>query len=111
MTIISQKGGNYWIESIAVARASVGSTSTLDTDITLSRPGVFLGCSVSLDSALSNDEMDRISCSLQNGGGNNALTVGLEITQVRLRRYNDQGNANIFGAYILVYMRKKGLPA
>jgi len=111
MTIISQKGGNFWIESIAVARASVANNTTTNTDIELSRPGVFLGCSVSLDSALAEDETDDINLSLQVGGSNNALTVGAEITQIRLRRYNENAGALIFGAYILVYLRKRGVPA
>jgi len=110
MTIIEQKGGNYWIESFAVARASVGAAATVDTDITLERPGVFLGGSVSLDSALLFSDVDQTNLSLQVGGSNNALTIGAEITQVRLRRYNGSAGALIFGAYILVFMRKKGTP-
>jgi len=110
MTIIKQKGGNDWIESFAVARASIDQGVT-DTDINLSRPGVFLGCSVSMDSSLSEAELVFLDLSLQVGGSNNALTIGGEITQVRLRRYNDQVSANIFGAYILVFLRKKGLPS
>jgi len=112
MTIIEQKGGNYWIESFVVARATVGSGTgeELNTDINLERPGVFLGCSVSVDSALAASSMDQVQTSLQVGGSNNTLTFGLEITQIRLRRYNASSDV-IFGAYILVFMRKNGVPS
>jgi len=112
MTIIDQKGGNFWIEAVTVPRAAVGSGSDteLNTEITLERPGVFLGCAVTLDSALVASDVDTVQLSLQVGGSNNALTIGTEITSVRLRRYN-QSSDQIFGAYVLVYMRKNGQPS
>jgi len=104
MSIIFQKGGNFWIESIVVARASIGS-STLDTDINLERAGRFLGGSVTLDADLVEGNMERIQTSLEVGGTNNSLTFGLNITQIRLKRYNAGGAAS-FGAYILIFMGK-----
>jgi len=109
MTIITQKGGNYWIESFVVARAAIGSGVT-NTELTLERPGVFLGCSLAMDTSETETVMQNIHQSLQIGGTNNSLTFGLEITSVRLRRSNTSGTVS-FGANVLIYMKKNGLPS
>lgn len=109
MTIIEQKGGNFWIESIVVPRAAISGGVT-DTEITLERPGVFLGCSLALDTAETQGPMAQILFSLQQGGSDNTLTLGLNISSVRLRRSNLSGT-DTYGVYILIYMRKNGPPS
>jgi len=108
MTIIDQDGGNFWIETFVVARAAIGAGIT-DTELTLERPGLFLGCSIALDTAETEVVMNRCHTSLQVGSTDNSLTYGLEIGSIRLRRSNTSGTVT-FGAYVLVFMRKKGLP-
>jgi len=52
MTIISQKGGNYWIESFVIPRTLISAGSALNTELTLERAGSFLSVSMVLDNSM-----------------------------------------------------------
>jgi len=109
MTIISQKGGNFWIESFLVPRTSISATDTIDTTHTLERSGIFLGCSSSLDNVLGFADAVFLNSVLRNVD-NSQLTFGQFITQIESSMTNDKTSAIISGIHIIVWMKKRGLP-
>lgn len=108
--IISQKGGNYWQEAFSVPRTSISATSVLVSAHTLERPGIFLGVSICLDDTLSGTPPAEISYVMRQID-NTFLTVGGFITGLESVIRNNDASSRTTGAHILVWMKKRGLPA
>jgi len=104
MPIIDQKGGNYWIESIEVARATVVAAGQRDSGaINLERGGVFIGVSVTINSDTTNASGAQVTTAAAG-----ELNIGDSITQVRFFARNTSGASQELGMHCLVYMRKVG---
>jgi len=109
MTIIFQKGNNFWIESLITARTSIAATTTSSFDSTLERPGIFLGASLALDipTTVTGAEQVLISAGIRQLD-NSELVFGDNISTIRTRITNQNATAEIVGTKIIVYLRKIG---
>jgi len=109
MTIIFQKGDLFWIESLVHPRTAVSGTTEINADLTLERPGTFLGCNLAMDvpTSVVGAEQVLINMAMRNTD-NSELLIGDIITGVRLRVSNQNAGEEIIGAKVIVFMRKLG---
>lgn len=95
-----------WIESFVVNRSSIAGNTVTNTNLTLERPGKFVGCSLGMDVGLIDEvQQSNIALTMKNLS-NGDLTYGLEITGVKIGRANNNAVAVLIGAKVLVYMTK-----
>jgi len=110
MTIIQQKGGNYWIEAFDVARTVITGGSSLVTAHILERGGIFLGISICLDNSESVSNRRTIEGTVRNTD-NTQLIRGEFMTEFESFITNDAGGSITTGAHLVVWMKKRGQPA
>jgi len=101
MTVIVDMG-DYWIESILITRAARGFPVDA-VDITLTKPGRFVGGAVTADADAAGIVDGRFVMTMCQT--NNALLAyGTAISQVRIIF---AGNADrVIGAHILIFLRR-----
>lgn len=109
MTIITQKGGNYWVESFDLARTAITTGNSLITAHTLDRPGIFLAISICLDNSASVADRQELSASVRNIN-NNQLSLGDFVTGIESLITNNAGGTVTTGAHLVVWMKKRGVP-
>jgi len=105
MVIIFTLGNQFWIEAHIVARANISATTTNLTTITLDRAGQFLAISATPSTSNSNIPRTKISVA---GVGAGDLSVGQDITQVEIRRRNDDSVVRSLGVQVVIFMRGSG---
>jgi len=104
MTIIFQKGDEFWIETFARSRVSVAAGSSSGTTFTLERAGTFLGGQATIDAPTGALETGLVGASIRTTGGLQ-IVLGDEITSFIAIRFNGDASALNLGAYVTMYMR------
>jgi len=99
--IIFQKGGNFWIESHELVRATVAAGAARTDTITLDRPGTFVGAASTTDA----DNSAGGAAQVRTVGGA-FLAYGTFVTQVEgLVRNFGAGSIEV-GYRVLIFLRK-----
>jgi len=104
MTLIFTNS-DFWIESFNVARALIAVGATTTINLTLTRPGKFVGCAISTDGNITAIEAANVEC-LTTRTDNNELVYGDQLTQIRGVRTNNHVAGVTFGFHLIVFMRK-----
>jgi len=103
MTLVAQ--GNGWhIESFVVARASIAAGLSRSTTHTLTRPGVFIGGSATLDMNLTSEVVDEIALEFTDSDGTQ-LELGQDVSAVATEVWNSDASAAIVGEMCFVFVR------
>jgi len=110
MTIIFQFGGNFWIEFVQLPTIVLVDAAghQASTDVTLERPGIFVGGSIFQRGGADNDNTQAIGSFSLREGGDTALIFGDNIVSVNWaidKEAGTAGNTNA-NANALVFMRK-----
>lgn len=94
--------GNMWIESHQIVATSIGIGGTKTTDVTLDKPGRYVGASGYSKGNTSN-----------NVGGiqiantdNTQLTYGQAVSAIRIRTFNASGASNVIEQWLMVFLKK-----
>ena len=99
--VIIFDNGNFWIDSIFVARVSVAASTTLQTTHPLVREGSIMAIAVSVDS-----DDGRVTGSIRNPD-NSEITFAQVSSEVELIRRNlDAGGAHNIGIKCVIFMRQ-----
>jgi len=110
MTIISQKGGNLWQESFDIPRTVIAGGGSLITLHTLQRPGIYLGCALVMDSSETVQVSVRTNA-VARQEDNSFLSIGTFITTIETVIQNNDAGTSTTGLHVLVWLRKRGVPA
>jgi len=103
LSIIFQKGDEFWIESIVVPVLSITALEIVTTTIQLSKPGDYLAAQVCYTSSSENITRFLSAYIRKTNGG--SITFGENLTAIELVRGNEHSaNINV-GANILIFMR------
>jgi len=102
MVIIFEKGGEFWIESFVNARSNVNAAATKTVNFTLTKSGIFIGCSVTVDS-----DSNRQDVGVRNID-DSEITYGQVMTTIRAFARNQLGTAAQIGFKVIIFMRGRG---
>jgi len=106
MVLIAQ-GQGWWIESFTVTRASIANQAERVTTHTLTRSGVFLGASATMDHDIAASLVTGLNLVIR-ATDDSQLVIGEDITALETVFMNDSGAAAIVGEIVLVFMRGRG---
>jgi len=108
MTIIFQKGSNFWIESHDIVIQAVLANSFVNVDVTLNRPGAYLGSLSSKIIQSADPALINVLDTMVLNVAGLRLNFGDNVTQVRVRLSNNSGSALNEGASLIVFLRGVG---
>jgi len=103
MVLIYSVGNLFWIETFTVPRTSVADSTVLVTAHTLERGGIFLGGTITLDHAVTNNA-GACSAAIRNSD-DSVLAIGQDLTAFESSLASDSGSAVVMGAQITIFMR------
>lgn len=103
MTII-HGDKDHWIETFKLDRVSIANNSRLVSVHTLTKPGHFVGCSATLDHALTGGSAGNIGVGIAGVGGAE-LFYGDLIEVINTTIGNVSGGALIVGCHVVLFMR------
>jgi len=108
MVIIFELGNRFWIDAIDRPRVAVAATGQSALTINLTKAGIFLACSFSMDeTTVSVADSANLAHFLQRSD-NNHLEVGQLITNFNSVLMNANAQSETFGGHILFFMRGSG---
>jgi len=107
LTIIFQKGEEFWIEAFTVARSSISAGGFGITNFTLQRAGTFLGAALAVDTAGAVADIADVIAFVRNDDVTE-LTFGQALSILEVVRTNGSSNAVTFGCHVIVFMRGTG---
>jgi len=108
MTIIYEKAGEFWIDTINITRTALAAGADDNINISISRPGDFLGAVVVADSDLSDVSVgirrrDTTNIPFGSRLDDSSNSRGLEVT-----RHNFNAAEAQIGFHVIIFMRKFG---
>jgi len=105
MVIIFQMGENFWIESFFVPRANVAAGGGASVTLTMERTGDIVGVNMAIDHALGVTPSTEIAIAIRNTD-TTVIVYGTRTSALQLRKTNANAADQIFGAEIIVFLRK-----
>jgi len=103
MVLVAQ-GSNWWIESFTVARANIANQAERVTAHTLSRGGVLLAASATMDHDIAASLVTGL-CLVVRSLDDSALVIGETISGIETVFMNDSGAGAIVGETVMVILR------
>jgi len=103
MTLVAQ-GTGWHIESFIVTRASISNQAERVSTHTLSKAGIFIGGSATMDHDLGASAVTGLSLVLRSTD-DSQLVIGEDITALESVFMNDSGSSVVVGETVMIFLR------